>query len=170
MQMPHSSGLGHQLRNRPSRLQSLQKTPVLHSSSANGPVRAGQRWRRLPPGRMAPFLEQGQLHLVEGGQSLSRPLYLAYLEKSDRRDDRSAQTLPLGLTPIGTNCPVKQGDLRPTCVFKSVQQCKRKGPSGLCMDIFCASAVMTTIVGLGQRGAALRRDSSRPLARKKPET
>ena len=46
---------------------------------------------------VTPFLEQGRLHPVEGGQPLRRPLYLAYLEKSERRELIDALlTLPLG--------------------------------------------------------------------------
>ena len=83
-----------------SRLQSLQKTPVLHSSSASMALQfvlANGGAAYLPRRMVSPFLEQGQLHQVEGGQALSRPLYLAYLEKSDRRElIDQLLTLPLG--------------------------------------------------------------------------
>ncbi|HGY1002140.1 TPA: HTH-type transcriptional regulator HdfR [Aeromonas salmonicida subsp. salmonicida] len=101
MQMPHIHlDWGTSLEPQPSRLQSLQKTPVLHSSSANMALQfvlANGGAAYLPRRMVSPFLEKGQLHLVEGGQPLSRPLYLAYLEKSDRREliDRLL-TLPLG--------------------------------------------------------------------------
>ncbi|RQM69686.1 LysR family transcriptional regulator, partial [Aeromonas enteropelogenes] len=46
---------------------------------------------------VSPYLEKGALHLVEEAQPLSRPLYLAYLEKSDRRElIDQLLALPLG--------------------------------------------------------------------------
>ncbi|MGL5975090.1 MAG: LysR substrate-binding domain-containing protein, partial [Aeromonas sobria] len=79
---------------------SLQKTPVLHSSSASMALQfvlANGGAAYLPRRMVSPFLEQGALHLVEGGHALSRPLSLAYLEKSDRRElIDQLLTLPLG--------------------------------------------------------------------------
>lgn len=101
MQMPHIHlDWGTSFEPPSSRLQSLQKTPVLHSSSASMALQfvlANGGAAYLPRRMVSPFLAQGQLHLVEGGQSLSRPLYLAYLEKSDRRElIDQLLTLPLG--------------------------------------------------------------------------
>jgi DNA-binding transcriptional LysR family regulator len=101
MQMPHIHlDWGTSFEPPSSRLQSLQKTPVLHSSSASMALQfvlANGGAAYLPRRMVSPFLEHGQLHLVEGGQSLSRPLYLAYLEKSDRRElIDQLLTLPLG--------------------------------------------------------------------------
>ena len=51
----------------------------------------------LPRRMVSPFLEQGAASSGGRGQSLSRPLYLAYLEKSDRRElIDQLLTLPLG--------------------------------------------------------------------------
>lgn len=101
MQMPHIHlDWGTSFEPQPSRLQSLQKTPVLHSSSASMALQfvlANGGAAYLPRRMVSPFLEKGALHLVEGGQPLSRPLYLAYLEKSDRRElIDQLLTLPLG--------------------------------------------------------------------------
>ncbi|MNF82759.1 transcriptional regulator HdfR [compost metagenome] len=110
MQMPHIHlDWGTSFEPQPSRLQSLQKTPVLHSSSASMALQfvlANGGAAYLPRRMVSPFLEQGRLHLVEGGQPLSRPLYLAYLEKSDRRElIDQLLTLPLGWADADLRLP-----------------------------------------------------------------
>ncbi len=70
MQMPHIHlDWGTSFEPQPSRLQSLQKTPVLHSSSASMALQfvlANGGAAYLPRRMVSPFLEKGALHLVEG--------------------------------------------------------------------------------------------------------
>ncbi|PJG57882.1 HTH-type transcriptional regulator HdfR [Aeromonas cavernicola] len=90
MQMPHIHlDWGTHFELQPSPLLSLQKTPVLHSTSANMALQfvlthGGAAY--LPRRMVSHHLTQGILHQVAGSPALSRPLYLAYLEKSDRRE------------------------------------------------------------------------------------
>lgn len=89
-QMPHIHlDWGTSFEPQPTRMQSLQKTPVLHSSSAGMALQflLGNGGAAFLPRRMvSPYLEQGRLHPVKETQPLTRPLYVAYLENSERRE------------------------------------------------------------------------------------
>ncbi|ENY71219.1 HTH-type transcriptional regulator HdfR [Aeromonas diversa] len=100
-QIPHIHlDWGSNFEPQPTRLQSLQKTPVLHSSSANMALHfllANGGAAYLPRRMVSDYISRGQLHSVKESQPLSRPLYLAYLEKSERRElIDELLTLPLG--------------------------------------------------------------------------